>query len=471
MFYAGSTLDTHEDIEGQVVVDFEAAFTEETLAFERPQIEALPSMNLDDYAYVENCEATCCLDDRVVDDTFIDLRQAREYVNNLFPKAGAQDLSAVSVLPQNLSDDVSFREICKSIQEDELLILSFRVFGFILRNRKFEGVAEMFGKPLFQITCGTTAKEVEKTLESNFALANRWGCILLLDEADVFLAERTKEDFVRNGLVAVFLRVLEYYSGILFLTTNRVGDFDEAFTSRIHMSLYYPELSEEKTRKVFKINMDLIRERFALKKRQIIIEEMDIGAFAAQHYINHPSARWNGRQIRNACQTALALAEYQAQGGRHDAIMKPDAVINLAVEHFETVRAAYLKFAEYMNKIYGTNAARKAKEGKLRAILIDENDNVVSDTPRFRWAVAASQRARAISIRKAILSQAITSSLSIKGRLKATRSPNIKGLHSLILTERQHKGTLLSIPALRLARLTAPLRLKCQRREVKSRVV
>ncbi|KAE9578018.1 hypothetical protein CGMCC3_g5934 [Colletotrichum fructicola] len=102
------------------------------------------------------------------------------------------------------------------------------------------------------------------------------------------------------------------------------------------MSLYYPELSEEKTRRVFKINMDLIRERFALKKRQIIIEEMDIGAFATQHYINHPSARWNGRQIRNACQTALALAEYQAQGGRHDAIMKPDAVINLAVEHFET---------------------------------------------------------------------------------------------------------------------------------------
>ncbi|KAJ0369164.1 hypothetical protein COL154_002044 [Colletotrichum chrysophilum] len=314
----------------------------------------------------------------------------------------------------------------------------------------------MFGKPLFQITCGTTAKEVEKTLEN------------------VFLAERTKEDFVRNGLVAVFLRVLEYYSGILFLTTNRVGDFDEAFTSRIHMSLYYPELSEEKTRRVFKINMDLIRERFALKKRQIIIKEMDIGAFATQHYINHPSARWNGRQIRNACQTALALAEYQAQGGRHDAIMKPDAVINLAVEHFETVRDAYLKFAEYMNKIYGTNAARKAKEGKLRAILIDENDNVVSDTrrkrtvnlkARFRWAVAASQRARAISIRKAILSQAITSSLSIKGRLKATRSPNIKGLHSLILTERQHKGTLLSIPALRLARL------KCQRREVKSPVV
>src|SRR4051794_28771603 len=30
---------------------------------------------------------------------------------------------------------------------------------------------------------------------------------------------------------------MEYYAGILFLTTNRVGDFDEAFTSRIHVSL------------------------------------------------------------------------------------------------------------------------------------------------------------------------------------------------------------------------------------------
>lgn len=86
-----------------------------------------------------------------------------------------------------------------------------------------EGVAERFNKPLFQITCGdlgSTAKEVEDALSINFSLVNRWGCILLLDEADVFLASRRREDFTRNGLVAAFLRVLEYYAGILFLTTN-----------------------------------------------------------------------------------------------------------------------------------------------------------------------------------------------------------------------------------------------------------
>ncbi|OIW23393.1 hypothetical protein CONLIGDRAFT_693108 [Coniochaeta ligniaria NRRL 30616] len=47
-------------------------------------------------------------------------------------------------------------------------------------------------KPLFQITSGDlgmTAQEVEKALETNFALASRWDCILLLDKADVFLGQ------------------------------------------------------------------------------------------------------------------------------------------------------------------------------------------------------------------------------------------------------------------------------------------
>lgn len=49
---------------------------------------------------------------------------------------------------------------------------------------------------------GTTAEAVEEELEKNFSLAARWGCILLLDEADVFLSARERMDFKRNGLVA-----------------------------------------------------------------------------------------------------------------------------------------------------------------------------------------------------------------------------------------------------------------------------
>lgn len=47
---------------------------------------------------------------------------------------------------------------------------------------------------------------------------------------------------ISADFLVVFLRTLEYYAGILFLTTNRVALFDDAFKSRIHMSLYYPAL-------------------------------------------------------------------------------------------------------------------------------------------------------------------------------------------------------------------------------------
>ncbi|KAI0388532.1 P-loop containing nucleoside triphosphate hydrolase protein [Xylariaceae sp. FL0594] len=178
-----------------------------------------------------------------------------------------------------------------------------------------EGLAEKFQKPLFSLTCGdlgTTAKEVEEALSRNFALASRWGCIVLLDEADVFLAQRTKEDFQRNGLVAVFLRALEYYSGILLLTTNRVGDFDEAFASRIHVSLYYPELGLKESRDVLKLNLKIIRQQYEGKPQTLSIDQVEIGAFFENYWKSHPFDHWNGRQIRNACQTALALAEYEA---------------------------------------------------------------------------------------------------------------------------------------------------------------
>ena len=171
--------------------------------------------------------------------------------------------------------------------------------------------------------------------------------------------------------------MLEYYTGILFLTTNRIGDFDEAFTSRIHISLYYPELNHDKTLEVFKLNMELIKERFSRQKQHIEIDMMGVGSFASKHFNEQPHARWNGRQIRNACQTALALAEFEAQGNSHMAILRPDAIIKLTVEHFNTVRNAYLEFTKYMTDLYGSSAARRAKEGRLRAIWLDENDRMV----------------------------------------------------------------------------------------------
>jgi AAA+ superfamily predicted ATPase len=104
-----------------------------------------------------------------------------------------------------------------------------------------ECIAELVAKPLYPITSGdlgSSAEAVEKNLKKHFTLANKWNCIMLLDEADAFLAKRKQYDLQRNSIVAVFLRMLDYFQGILFLTTNRMVEFDEAFKSRIHISLF-----------------------------------------------------------------------------------------------------------------------------------------------------------------------------------------------------------------------------------------
>ena len=86
---------------------------------------------------------------------------------------------------------------------------------------------------------------MEENLTDIFKTASRWKSILLLDEADVFLACRQDGHTQLNALVSVFLRELEQYDGILFLTTNRVQSFDEAMISRIHLALKYEPLKKD----------------------------------------------------------------------------------------------------------------------------------------------------------------------------------------------------------------------------------
>jgi hypothetical protein len=90
---------------------------------------------------------------------------------------------------------------------------------------------------------------------------------VLIDEADVFMAQRSMDELARNALVSgqssytvrplsltlsVMLRTLEYFEGIMFLTTNRIGTIDLAFKSRLHLSLSYPALNRESRRKLWK---------------------------------------------------------------------------------------------------------------------------------------------------------------------------------------------------------------------------
>lgn len=121
-----------------------------------------------------------------------------------------------------------------------------------------EVFSEKVERPLYIIQCsqlGTSPDDLEKLLAEVLERATRWGAILLIDEADVYIHERGS-DVVQNAIVGVFLRLLEYYSGVLFLTTNRETLVDDAIKSRVMAHIRYALPDYDEKGKLWKILSD-----------------------------------------------------------------------------------------------------------------------------------------------------------------------------------------------------------------------
>jgi hypothetical protein len=138
--------------------------------------------------------------------------------------------------------------------------------------------------------------KVEPILKTIFKIASRWKALLLLDEADVFLAQRS-ENVQLNALVSVFLRELEHYDGILFLTTNRLQAFDEAVLSRVYLALRYEKLKQEARAAVWKYFLEQVRAKHGRP------------AFSREVIADLAKEEINGREVRDIllCLSALTV--------------------------------------------------------------------------------------------------------------------------------------------------------------------
>ncbi|KAI3336583.1 P-loop containing nucleoside triphosphate hydrolase protein [Xylariaceae sp. AK1471] len=264
-------------------------------------------------------------------------------------------------------------------QQDTLSIVKGKGRGLIIllhgvpgvgKTSTAETIAEATGRPLLPVTCGDigeNAAEVEKNLEQIFTNSHRWGCVLLLDEAEVFLTKRDIQHLSRNSMVSVFLRALEFYSGILFLTTNRVGTIDEAFKSRIHISLYYPPLDWNTSKLIWQVNLKRSQTKVEAKHDEII-------KFAKKHFFKADHTRWNGRQIYNAVKTAIALAEFEQQAGDSKSDAKPE----LTAKHLKQVAHVAKKFDDYLYETQGGSTAGSNWLHQIRADDFDPKSNGIS---------------------------------------------------------------------------------------------
>ena len=174
-----------------------------------------------------------------------------------------------------------------------------------------ETIALATGRPLLVVSVaeiGTTASKAEARLNLILANAARWRAVLLVDEADVFLEERSIQSANssnRNALVSVLLRCLEYYEGIIILTTNRITSFDVAVQSRMHLAIQYKDLTEEQKFAIFKNFLAKVPDSKIHGPRKDLYVQVE--GLCRRNILN-------GRQIRNIVSAALALAKSDRQG-------------------------------------------------------------------------------------------------------------------------------------------------------------
>lgn len=227
---------------------------------------------------------------------------------------------------------------------------------------------------------GIDEKEVERELTRWLDLATGWGAVVLIDEADVFLEQRQTRDVLRNGLVSgkllchltcikrliavVFLRNIEYFRGLLFLTTNRTGQIDDAFESRLHAIIQYKRLDDSKRAKIWYTFFDKLKKD---KKGMVLI-----GSQARKFVLENEAIKkleWNGREIRNAFQTAVSLAEFEAAEDPNFDAAEP-VVVESA--HFERVCKMSKTFKDYMFNLKKADEQKRA-HGRRDRLDYDQN--------------------------------------------------------------------------------------------------
>jgi AAA+ superfamily predicted ATPase len=185
-----------------------------------------------------------------------------------------------------------------------------------------EVFSEEIERPLYVVQCsqlGTDLSSIETNLEKTLRRAARWQAILLIDEADVYIHERGN-DMEQNAIVGVFLRVLEYHRGVLFMTSNRGDIVDDAIMSRATAWIQYERPFEDELRRIWAVLSAQYDIKLAKKDVDVMMSKFP---------------RMAGREVRNILKLARLLSKRTNK--------KVDADMLLYVSDFQQLKGAVVQ--------------------------------------------------------------------------------------------------------------------------------
>lgn len=163
-----------------------------------------------------------------------------------------------------------------------------------------EIMAERIGRPIIKLTLGslTDGEGLAQRLATGFQRAKRYNAVLLLDEVDVFIRRRGGSNPIFDENTSVFLRVLEYFDGILVMTTNLVDHIDPAIFSRVHVCLEYGSVTPEERKAIWK-------SMFPKELLDVLAGDEDAHE---KMFDALSTVKINGREIKNVIQNVVCRA-------------------------------------------------------------------------------------------------------------------------------------------------------------------
>jgi hypothetical protein len=184
------------------------------------------------------------------------------HADDMKPYAYQPDLKRKLILPEEQTDLIDILTAEMDVLMDDIVagksggttVLCAGPPG-VGKTLTAEVYAEIVGRPLYRVHSGQLGLNVaamESALKNALTRAQRWGAVMLIDEADVYI-KRREDDMEMNAVVGVFLRVLEYFNGLLFLTTNRIDDIDEAIVSRCIALIKFSAPDAEARRRIWQV--------------------------------------------------------------------------------------------------------------------------------------------------------------------------------------------------------------------------
>ncbi|KAG6361066.1 hypothetical protein INS49_009287 [Diaporthe citri] len=136
MYYAGHTIDIREEADSQVMIDFREALIHASEHDKewKPHVDVTPT-SFEEVVDPEKkyCHSVCCYGQVIHDESYVEVKQTEEFIQSQLERS-LGDRASLMLYPQTIGEILDANS---TPNKDELILMSYRAFGFILRSRKW----------------------------------------------------------------------------------------------------------------------------------------------------------------------------------------------------------------------------------------------------------------------------------------------------------------------------------------------